>query len=116
MRPWLEVRHSKDGSETDEQWSSLNSCPRWITWRASARRTVFPSLRIRIEPGDVLVVPLPVLEISARLIRKKAERVAKLDWNPALGTLESPWCESCFGRAHPLFYATSVCTSFANPA
>jgi hypothetical protein len=61
------------------------------------------SLRIRIEPGDVLVVPLPVLEISARLIRKKAERVAKLDWNPALGTLESPWCESCFGRAHPLF-------------
>jgi hypothetical protein len=61
------------------------------------------SLRIRVEPGDVLVVPLPVLEISARLIRKKAERVAKLDWNPALGALESPWCESCLGRAHPLF-------------
>jgi hypothetical protein len=61
------------------------------------------SLRIRVEPGDVLVVPLPVLEISARLIRKKAERVAKLHWNPALGGLESPWCESCFGRAHQLF-------------
>jgi hypothetical protein len=61
------------------------------------------SLRIRVEPGDVLVAPLPVLEISARLIRTKAERVAKLDWNPALGALESPWCESCFGRAHPLF-------------
>src|SRR5271157_2713939 len=61
------------------------------------------SLRIRVEPGDVLVVPLPVLEITARLIRKKAERVAKLHWNPALGALESPWCESCFGRAHPLF-------------
>ena len=61
------------------------------------------SLRIRVEPGDVLVVPLPVLEISARVIRKKAERVAKLHWNPALGALESPWCESCFGRAHPLF-------------
>ena len=61
------------------------------------------SLRIRVEPGDVLVAPLPVLEISARLIRKKAERVAMLHWNPALGALESPWCESCFGRAHPLF-------------
>ena len=61
------------------------------------------SLRIRVEPGDVLVAPLPVLEISARLIRKKAERVARLHWNPALGALESPWCESCFGRAHPLF-------------
>ena len=29
--------------------------------------------------------------------------VRKLHWNPALGALESPWCESCFGRAHPLF-------------
>jgi hypothetical protein len=48
------------------------------------------SLRICVEPGDVLVVPLPVLEISARLIRRKAERMANLDWNPALGALESP--------------------------
>src|ERR1017187_8194191 len=31
------------------------------------------SLKIRIQPGDVLVVPLPVREISARLIRKKPE-------------------------------------------
>ena len=61
------------------------------------------SLKIRIQPGDVLVVSLPVLEISARVIRKKVERVAKLHWNPTLGALESPWCESCFGRAYPLF-------------
>lgn len=61
------------------------------------------SLRVRVEPGDVLVVTLPVREISVRLIRKKAERMAKLHWNPALGKLESPWCEGCFGRAWPLF-------------
>jgi hypothetical protein len=61
------------------------------------------SLKIRIEPGDVLVVSLPVREINARVIRKKAERPAKFHWNPALGGLESPWCASCFGRAYPLF-------------
>lgn len=61
------------------------------------------SLKIRVEPGDVLALSLPVQEISIRLIRKKAERVARLHWNPALGVLESPWCEGCLGRAHPLF-------------
>ncbi len=61
------------------------------------------SLRIKIQPGDVLVVPLPVREISARLIRKKAERVATLHWNPLLGTLDSPWCEACSEPARPLF-------------
>ena len=61
------------------------------------------SLRIRIQPGDVLTVSLPVREISARLIRKKAERVAKLHWNPRLGALESPWCEGCSAPAYPLF-------------
>jgi hypothetical protein len=61
------------------------------------------ALKIRIEPGDVLTVSLPVREISVRMIRKKAERVTKLHWNAALGRLESPWCESCFAPAHPLF-------------
>ena len=61
------------------------------------------SLKTRIQPGDVLVVPLPVREISTRLIRKKAERVTKLHWNPTLGTIESPWCEGCSTPAHPLF-------------
>jgi hypothetical protein len=60
------------------------------------------SLKIRIEAGDVLAISLPVQEISVRLIRKKAERVAKLHWNPALGVLESPWCEGCLGRAYPV--------------
>ena len=61
------------------------------------------SLKTRIQPGDVLVVPLPVREISTRLIRKKAERVTNLHWNPILGTIESPWCEGCSTPAHPLF-------------
>jgi hypothetical protein len=61
------------------------------------------SLKIRIQPGDVLAVPLPVREISVRLIRKKAERTVKLHWNPKLGALESPCCEGCSGTAHPLF-------------
>jgi hypothetical protein len=60
------------------------------------------SLKIRVEPGDVLAVQLPVREIRARLIRKKAERVARLHWNPKPGALESPWCEGCFGPANPL--------------
>src|ERR1019366_8060150 len=59
------------------------------------------SLKIRIQPRDVLAVSLPVREISARLIRKKAERSAKLHWNPKLGALESPWCEGCSAWAHP---------------
>ncbi|MEO7652961.1 MAG: hypothetical protein ABIZ80_21065 [Bryobacteraceae bacterium] len=60
------------------------------------------SLKIRIEPRDVLVLSLPVREIQARIIRKKAERVAKFHRNPALGALESPWCESCSSPADPL--------------
>ena len=61
------------------------------------------SLKIRVAAGDVLAVGLPVREISARLIRKKAERSVKLHWNPRVGALESPWCESCWAAAHPLF-------------
>jgi len=61
------------------------------------------SLKIRIQPGDVLIVSLPVREISARLIRKKAERVVKLHWNPYLDALDSPWCEVCSRSAHPMF-------------
>jgi hypothetical protein len=60
-----------------------------------------------------------VREISARLIRKKAERVAKLHWNPKLGALESPWCEGCSAPAHPLFLCDDrvhfLCKSCAAP-
>jgi hypothetical protein len=77
------------------------------------------SLKIRIQPGDVLAVALPVREITARLIRKKAERVAKLHWNPKLGALESPWCEGCSAPAHPLFLCDDrvhfLCKSCAAP-
>jgi hypothetical protein len=77
------------------------------------------SLKIRIEPGDVLAVSLPVREISARLIRKKAERLAKLHWNPKLGALEPPWCEACSAPAYPLFLCDDrvhfLCKSCAAP-
>jgi hypothetical protein len=77
------------------------------------------SLKIRVQPGDVLAVSLPVREISARLIRKKAERVAKLHWNPKLGALESPWCEGCSAPAYPLFLCDDrvhfLCKSCAAP-
>jgi hypothetical protein len=77
------------------------------------------SLRIRIQPGDVLAVSLPVREISVRLIRKKAERVAKLHWNPKLGAVESPWCEGCSAPAYPLFLCDDrvhfLCKSCAAP-
>jgi hypothetical protein len=77
------------------------------------------SLKIRIQPGDVLAVRLPVREISARLVRKKAERVAKFHWNPKLGALESPWCEGCSAPAHPLFLCDDrvhfLCRSCAAP-
>ncbi len=61
------------------------------------------SLKIRIEPCDVLAVTLPVREIQARVIRKKAERAARFHWNPALGALEFPWCEGCGVPAHPVY-------------
>lgn len=77
------------------------------------------SLKIRVQPGDVLAVSLPVREIAARLIRKKAERAAKLHWNPRLGALESPWCEGCFAPAHPLTLCDDrvhfLCKSCAAP-
>jgi hypothetical protein len=77
------------------------------------------SLKIRIQPGDVLAVSLPVREISTRLIRKKVERVAKLHWNPKLGALESPWCEGCSAAAYPLFLCEDrvhfLCKSCAAP-
>src|ERR1035437_4902508 len=77
------------------------------------------SLKIRVQPGDVLAVHLPVREISARLIRKKAERMAKLHWNPTLGALESPWCEGCSASAYPLFLCDDrvhfLCKSCAAP-
>ena len=77
------------------------------------------SLKIRVQPGDVLAVHLPVREISARLIRKKAERMAKLHWNPKLGALESPWCEGCSASAYPLFLCDDrvhfLCKSCAAP-
>lgn len=61
------------------------------------------SLKIRVEPGDVLAVSLPVRAISARVIRKKTERMARFHWNPRISALDSPWCEGCLDRAHPLF-------------
>jgi hypothetical protein len=77
------------------------------------------SLKIRVEPGDVLVLCLPVQEISVRLIRKKAERAASLHWNPALGVLEYPWCQGCLGRAYPLVLCDDrvhgVCKSCLSP-
>ena len=77
------------------------------------------SLKIRIQAGDVLAVPLPVREISARLIRKKSERVAKFHRNPRLGVLDPPWCEACTAPAHPLFLCDDrvhfLCKSCAAP-
>jgi hypothetical protein len=77
------------------------------------------SLKIRVEAGDVLIIPLPVQELSVRLIRKKADRVASLDWNPALGALEYPWCEGCLGRAYPLLLCDdrvhTICKSCLGP-
>lgn len=61
------------------------------------------ALKIHVEPGDVLGVTLPVREIAVRVIRKKVDRIARFHWNPFLNVLESPWCEGCGGRAHPLY-------------
>lgn len=96
------ARHSGDAQAVEKERSraAATHLDRAAKLEDLARKY---SLKIRIEPGDVLAVSLPVRAISARIIRKKTERVAKFHWNPALGRLESPWCESCFGRAHPLF-------------
>ena len=61
------------------------------------------SLRVQLELTDVLVVSLPVRTISVRLIRKKAERQVTLAWNAILRALDTPLCEACSGRAHPLY-------------
>ena len=66
------------------------------------------ALRVRIEPALLLAVRAPVRRISLRLIRKKEERAHALDWNPVLGVLESPLCEHCSARAHPLYLCERV--------
>jgi hypothetical protein len=96
------ARHEGDAQAVEKERSraAATQLDRTAKLADLARRY---SVKIRIEPGDVLAVSLPVREISARVIRKKAERAAKFHWNPAAGGLESPWCESCSGRAHPVF-------------
>ena len=96
------ARHAGDAQAAEKERSraAATQLDRTAKLGDLARRY---SLKIRIEPGDVLAVTLPVREISARIIRKKAERAAKFHWNPAAGGLESPWCESCSGPAHPVF-------------
>ncbi len=61
------------------------------------------AVKVHLRLTDVLAAPLPVLAISVRLARKKEERQRVFHWNPILRALELPWCESCFGRTHPLF-------------
>jgi len=96
------ARHEGDAAAVEKERSRATATQLDRTAKLAdlARRY---AVKIRIEPGDVLAVLLPVREISVRVIRKKAERAAKFHWNPAAGGLESPWCESCFGRAHPVF-------------
>jgi hypothetical protein len=92
-------RGDADAAAKERRRATATELDRGVKLEDLARKY---SMKIRVEPGDVLAVPLPVREIRARLIRKKAERVAKLHWNPKLGALESPWCEGCCGPAHPL--------------
>jgi hypothetical protein len=66
------------------------------------------SLRIQMELALLLAVRAPVRQIAVRLIRKKEERNHFLHWNPVLGLLESPWCEHCTARAHPLYLCERV--------
>jgi len=96
------ARHSGDpqGVEKERSRAAATELDRAAKLEDLARRY---SLKIRIQPADVLAVTLPVREIQARIIRKKAERAARFHWNPVLGALESPWCEACSGRAFPLF-------------
>ena len=61
------------------------------------------SLRVWVEPTDVLFVNLPVREIRVRLMRKKEERLRGLHWNPVLHRLEPVLCEHCSRGAHPLY-------------
>jgi len=61
------------------------------------------SLRIQADLAAVLVVRAPVSQISLRMIRKREERQRVLHWSPVLRALESPVCEHCLARAHPLY-------------
>jgi len=66
------------------------------------------SLRVQLELTDVLAVRLPARAISARLVRKKEERLVTLHWNAVLRALDMPLCEHCSGRARPLFLCEKV--------
>lgn len=96
------ARHGNDpqAAEKERSRAAATELDRAAKLDDLARRY---SLKIRIEPGDVLAVTLPVREIQARVIRKKSERAARFHWNPTLGVLESPWCEGCCARTHAVF-------------
>jgi hypothetical protein len=69
------------------------------------------SLRIQADLALVLAVRAPVRQMSIRLIRKREERLHILHWNSVLRTLESPLCEHCSARAHPLYLSRAAALS-----
>lgn len=60
------------------------------------------SPRARLNLAGLLVLTLPVEEMTVRLIHKKEERVRTFHWNHCLHLLEPPRCERCSEPAAPL--------------
>jgi hypothetical protein len=96
------ARHKGDekAAEKERSRAAATAADRAAKLEDAARKY---AVKIRIEPGDAITILLPVREIAVRLIRKKVERQAIFHFNPLLGALESPWCEGCGDRAHPLY-------------
>ena len=60
------------------------------------------SPRARLNLAGLLVLTLPVEEMTVRLTHKKEERVRTFHWNHCLHLLEPPRCERCSEPAAPL--------------
>ena len=57
--------------------------------------------RVTVEWVRTLELTMPVQRFTARLLRRKAERIIHLDWNPIARRLEPPVCEFTASTERP---------------
>jgi hypothetical protein len=61
------------------------------------------AISVKAELVQALEVTMPVLRIHLRLLRRKADRLHHLDWNPVSRKLDALSCEKCGGESPARF-------------
>jgi hypothetical protein len=61
------------------------------------------AMSVKVEVVQMLRVAMPVLRVHLRLLRRKADRLHHLDWNPLSKKLDALSCEKCRGESAARF-------------